>query len=226
MKRMLTLMAAILLFLLPCAASAEQNHAVAYMESRFTCGCSRSGTGTMIGRRGLVTAAHNLYCHQHGEPLKSCNFYFGAVSANSCWYRYDGKFRYTVYETFQDGYSSRNDIGYVVFDTPVGDETGWFGYIVGSDYDLNEEYTHVLSYDGKRHLQSYFEVQYVLNSTQIYWEGWVSGNDGGPVYFDSSDINGPYVVAVYTSYDNEGNNYARRLTNNVIRDMREDGAFD
>ncbi len=225
MKRMLTLMLTILLFLLPLAANAE--HAVAYMDSRFTCGCSRGGTGTMIGRYGLITAAHNLYCPDHGKPLKTCDFYFGANSPNSCWYKYDGKFLYRAYETFQNGYNARNDIGYVVFDAPVGDETGWFGTIVGNDYDLNQEFTHVLNYDRKRHLQSIFEVQYVLDSTQIYWAGWINGTEGGPVFFNNEGLDfESYVVAVYTSHDQEGNGYGRRLTNNVIQDMRADGAFD
>ncbi len=36
----------------------------------------------------------------------------------------------------------------------------------------------------------------------------------------------PMVVAVYTSDSSDGYSFGRRLTNDVIRDMRMDGAFD
>lgn len=139
-KRMTALLLAVLL-LLPLAAFADNfdlHHPVAYLDARFTCGCQRGGTGTMVGRYGLITAAHNLYCPEHGKPLKTCDFYFGAVSRNSCWYRYDGRFNYTVYDTFQNGYRAENDIGFVIFETPVGNETGWYACMVGTDHDLHE----------------------------------------------------------------------------------------
>lgn len=228
-KRIAALVLALLLTALPLTSLAgtfQASRAIAYMESRFTCGCSRGGTGTMIGRFGLITAAHNLYCHQHAKPLQSCNFYFGAKSAGSCWYQYTGRFNYRVYDTFVNGYSSKNDIGYVIFETPVGDETGWFACRVGDDHYLNEEFTHVYSYDNKRHLDALFEIQYVLDSYQIYWNGWLSGAEGGPVYFWYEGMEYPEVIAVYTSHDNQGNGYGRRLTQNVFNDMRAEGAFN
>lgn len=218
-----------LLLALPLAAQADTfnaNYAVAYMDARFECGCTRGGSGTMISRYGLVTAAHNLYCYQHSQPVKSCNFYFGAKSAGSCWYEYSGGFRYRVYETFPNGYSDENDIGYVIFETPVGNETGWFAWRVADDQYLNEEYTHVLSYNGSRHMDSIFDVQYVLNSKQVYWNGWISGTEGGPVYFWYEGMEYPEVIAVYTCHDNSGNGYGRRLTQDIYKDMKADGAFD
>lgn len=227
LKKMMALLAAFLL--LPLAALAgdfDISHTIAYMESQFTCGCSRGGSGTMISRYGLVTAAHNLYCYEHGKPLKYCNFYFGARSAGSCWYQYSGKFTYRVYDTFQNGYSSRNDIGYVVFQSPVGDETGWCGSIAGDDHYLNEEFVNVATYDETRHLDSVYSILYVKNSCEVYWDEWLYGTDGGPVYFGySEDLDYPQVVAVYTSHDSNGNGYGRRLTSDIYSDMREDGAF-
>ena len=228
-KKIAALVLALVLLALPLtslAASFDASHPVAYMDSHFTCGCSRGGTGVMVGRYGLLTAAHNLYCPDHGCPLKYCNFYFGAKSANSCWYEYTGKFNYRVYDTFANGYNSQNDIGYVIFETAVGNETGWYACQVGSDHYLNEEFTHVLSYDKNRHLQSLFEIQYVRNSKQIYWSGWLAGTDGGPVYFWSEGMEYPEVIAVYTSHDSQGNGYGRRLTQDVFNDMRAEGAFN
>lgn len=222
MKRMLTLMAALLLFLLPLTASADHEHAVAYIDSRFNCGCSRRGTGAMIGRYGLITAGHNLYCSKHGESLKSCDFYFGAESYSSCWYEYNGSFSYRVYDTFKNGYRSYNDIGYVIFDTAVGDRTGWFGWMITEDYELDGEITHEMSYDSKRNLSESVRVVHVDDGREIHWAGWSSGTEGGPIFFDY----GSYVVAVYTCHDKGENGYGRRLTQNIIKDMRADGAFD
>ena len=228
-KRLTALLLTAMMLLLPLCASASAfdiKHTIAYMDSCFTCGCSRGGTGTMISRYGLITAAHNLYCPTHAKPLKSCNFYFGAKSAGSCWYAYSGKFTYRVYDTFQNGYSSKNDIGYVVFDTPVGDETGWCASWAANDHDVHQEYMNVYAYDETRHLESVFSIQFMLDSTRIYWDEWISGTDGGPVTFWWEGMEYPTVVAVYTSHDAQGNGYGRRLTDEIFRDMRLDGAFD
>ena len=228
-NRLAAMILALVLISMPLTVLADSFnylHPIAYMDSHFTCGCSRGGTGVMIGRYGLVTAAHNLYCHTHGKPLKYCNFYFGAKSVNSCWYEYSGNFHYRVYDTFQNGYQSQNDIGYVIFDSPVGKETGWYGYIVGTDHDLNEEFANVDSFDNRRHIQSVFTVEYVASDTQVYWDGYISGTEGGPVYFWQEGMKYPHVVAVYTSHDSDGNGYGRRLTKQVINDMRAEGAVN
>ena len=70
MKRIIALL---VLFVLAFSVSAQADsfnaeHAMAFMEITFTCGCSRVGTGAMIGRRGLVTAAHNPFHHPGFTP--------------------------------------------------------------------------------------------------------------------------------------------------------------
>ena len=230
-KRILALLVLVMMLLSVGAQAGSFNslHATAFMDIKFNCGCTRYGTGAMIGRYGLITAAHNLYCHTHGQSLKSCSFAFGAKSYQSAWYRYSGKFTYRAYDTFRNGYSSENDIGYVIFDRAVGDETGWFGYLAGTDYDLNWEYVNVYSFNNKAQLDSLFSQEDVVSSTQVRFEGYFSGTEGGPVvanYGDGSGSDADYcVVAVYTAYDSSGNGYGRRITSNIITDMRADGAF-
>lgn len=230
MKKLFALTIALLLLSLPLAAIAgsfNSHHPVAYMDIRFTCGCQRGGTGTMVGRYGLLTAGHNLYCHVHGKPLKTCDFYFGAVSKNSCYYRYNGKFNYTVFDTFQNGYSASNDIGFVIFPTPVGNETGWYACMVGSDHDLNEEFFNVSTYDNNRKLDSFYDIQYVYNENLLYWSGWLSGGEGGPVFFSQGeDYDYPTVTAVYISHDDDSYGYGRRLTQDVFNAMKNAGAFN
>ena len=227
MKKRLTalVLAAVMMFspLVSRAASFNPNHALAFMAIRFTCGCTRGGTGAMIGRYGMVTAGHNLYCSKHGKPLKTCDFYFGAQTPCCSWYHYSGKFTFWVYDTFAKGYHSENDIGYIVFKKPVGDTTGWFGYWGGSDCDLNRKYATLYNYNGNRHLQSKSVYEKVYSSRELYWGGKLSGTSGGPLVIKE---NGHYyIVGVSTAVDKKGNSYARRLTNNVIRDMRSNGAL-
>lgn len=227
-KRLAALALMIILLVLPLVSFADTfnpNHAIAYIDSKFQCGCTRGGTGAMIGRRGLVTAGHNLYCHTHGVGLKYCNFYFGARGANSCWYEYSGHFTYRVYDNFKNGYNAENDIGYVVFDAPVGDQTGWFGWITGYDNDVDMEFMNLLNYDSRRHVQNVYDIGYIRNSKQIYWYGYISGTEGGPVYVNFDEMQ-YRVVAVYITHDSSGNGIGRRLTSDVINDMRAAGAFD
>lgn len=227
-KKLIALLLLVVLVTMPFvtyAGTFDPNHAIAYLESKFQCGCTRGGTGAMIGRRGLITAGHNLYCHNHGVGLKYCNFYFGARGANSCWYQYSGKFTYRVYDTFSNGYNAQNDIGYVVFDGPVGDQTGWFGWMTGYDDDVNMEFMNLLNYDARRHLQNVYDVGYIRSDKLLHWRGYISGTEGGPVYISSEDRQS-YVVAVYITTDSSGNGIGRRLTSDVINDMKAAGAFN
>lgn len=229
MKRLMAFLLAALLLTMPLFASADTfntEHATAYLECKFQCGCTRGGVGAMIGRYGLITAAHNLYCHTHAQGLSYCNFYFGARTAGSCWYQYSGKFTYTVYNTFSNGYNSNDDIGYVIFDSPVGNTTGWFGYLVGDDSDLHYEYMHMMYFNTYRHSREEFTIMQVYNDKQVYWEGRNYNYGGGPVFLWYEGMEFPRVVAVYTSDNSDGYSFGRRLTSDIIRDMRMDGAFD
>lgn len=208
------------------AAKFDPHHALAYMSIEFECGCTRYGTGAMIGKYGLITAGHNLYCSKHAQRLKTCTFLFGAKSPNSGKYRYSGKFTYHVYDTFRNGYSAENDIGYVIFEKAVGNSTGWFGYWAASDEDLNMEFTNVYLYSGNARLQTLYTVQYVANSKQIYMDDYLPYGEGGPVFFTGEGLDGAHVVAVYTSYTSPSKGFGRRLTNEIIEDMRRDGAFN
>lgn len=210
------------------ASSFDVSRATAYMKSSFTCGCSIEGTGAMTGRYGLITAAHNLYCQYHGEPLKECDFYFGAKTINNYFYAYSGGFSYTVYDTFENGYRSENDIGYVVFNSPVGDITGWFGTAYG--YCPNPDDTDVRNYSKEGHLQGIkqyfdFEIEYI-SSNQIRWNGVFAHHAmGGPVYYWKKGEEYPRVIAVTTSAISEYS-YGRLLTSDVFSDMKKAGAIE
>lgn len=144
---------------------------------------------------------------------------------NSAWYRYSGGFSYRAYDNFEDGgYYPINDIGYVIFDKPVGDDTGYFGWLVGSDETLDNEYVNVYGYTNKGKPDSLFTREEVMYEREVSLNGYLRDTGGGPIVMSDGEGRNVYVVGVYTWHDSYG--YGRRLTMNVINDMRADGAFN
>lgn len=83
--------------------------AIGYIEATMTCGCNWTGTGFMVGRRGMLTAAHCLVCQKHGAYASYANFYFGLTPNSggfSYQYTYQGSYTFWVGTTFRNGYDS------------------------------------------------------------------------------------------------------------------------
>ena len=230
MRKIIVLMLAVILAALSLTAasadSLDPHAATAYMEITFECGCTRTGTGAMIGRYGLLTAAHNLYCHKHARPVKTCDFLFGAKSPNSGKKRYEGHFTYRVYETFKDGYSSKNDIGYVIFETPVGDSTGWFAWRAANDNYLKSKFVTIMNYKTNARIETLYSFLTVRNNTQVLFTSIPDGGEGGPIFINQDGMEFPEVIGVYICTDDKGNAVGRRITDQVYYDMKADGAFN
>ena len=198
--------------------------AVAYMEIKFECGCTRVGLGTMVAPNGMVTAAHNVICSKHNQQLETCNFYFGYYSKNDCFYKYNGSFSYTWYSDFSNGYKSADDIAFVKFPTNIGNTTGWYASSVESDSDLEWEHCYAKGYRNGQAVNDWGLIS-VVNDKQIKWtrsESFQGACEGGPLYYDYEGLEYPVLVAVYTSFAGD-TGYARRLTGNIIKDMRDAG---
>ena len=205
------------------AAGDTETNAVAEMEIKFYCGCKRTGTGTMIAKNGMITCAHNLCCPDHNRKLESCTFYFGRNNKRYH-YKYNGKFSYTYYGDYSNGYQSEDDIGYIVFPNDIGKNTGWYASRVESDNDIKWEYCHMIGYQGTKRVSDWNQVS-VLNAKEITWSAsseFKKCGQGGPVYYASSDLEYPVLVAVYSCYTSS-DGYARRLTNQVFNDMEKSG---
>jgi len=195
-------------FVLPGSAIAldkSEKTAVAYMDISFKCGCHREGTGTMIAVNGMLTAGHNLVCHTHSKGIEDCTFYFNR-NGNSYFYKYNGSFSYCSYDDFSSGYSSINDIGYIVFPKDIGKTTGWYASRVESDSDLIDEVCYILGYNGPYLAFDRGRVD-VESSKQISWHmstSYKGASEGGPVYYGYEGLVYPVLVAVYTSFSDTG----------------------
>ncbi len=229
-RRMLALFMTAVLLAAACPVSAGAAtrsklpySAVAYMEIEFACGCTRTGTGTMICKNALLTAGHNLLCSDHNRKAETIDFWFGYTSKSDYHYRYSGRFTYTYYCNFSNGYNSADDIGYVVFKSDVGEYTGWLGTRWYSNADSLAGIsvrTIGFSYGSLRTASGTLRVR---SSKQVSFRRENSlGAEGGPVYCmeGSKEYR---VLAVYTSFtDTEF--YARRLTESLFDDMKRSGA--
>ena len=229
MKKALSLLAALILLMpaFPKTGSAATRNqmpysAVAYMEIEYACGCRRAGTGTMVSKYALLTAGHNLLCSDHNKKAKTIDFWFGYTSKSDYHYRYNGNFTYTYYCSFANGYSSADDIGYVIFKKNVGQYTGWFGTRwYSSANSLSGLSVKSVGFSGGTMKTAAGKLT-VQNSKQVSFpRGGSLGAEGGPVYYRDGSVY--RLVAVYTSYTSS-NYIARRLTEGIFNDMKADGA--
>jgi hypothetical protein len=69
---------------------------------------------------------------------------------------------------------------------------------------------------------AYMDVQF---ECELVMDSHPTDGDGAPVALQHPGDDFPAVVAVYTNYSGYGEGFTRRLTNKIIEDMRNDGAF-
>lgn len=148
------------------------------------------GTGWFIGSRTLITAGHVVYIKNSGVDgrdgfVKSMavmpgrngsNLPFGSVTATN--------FR-TVVGWAQSG-DQNYDYGAIILPSPLGEQTGWFGFGSYSDATLQASNVNISGYPGDK-----------PSGTQ--WYDWQKVASVGPrkVYYDIDTFGGQSGSAVY-----------------------------
>lgn len=190
---------------------------IAMMYAYADCGCSWQGTGFMIGRNRMLTAAHCLVCTDHGKWAHTIDFYFGYKNPKNYYCRYNGTWRAWAGNIYKSGsgYSTADDYGCITLDANVGDVTGWIGYRYGMpDKDLLLKFVTVAGYrDGMLKYDTGW-IQSLDQSFVFYDIDHVSGNSGGPVFF--LDTDGDYKAVAIIIAENNIHNIAFRLSSMVI----------
>lgn len=189
--------------------------AIAYMKTHFECGCDKEGTGFMVDRDRLLTAAHCLVCPYHGAWADRITFYFGYKNSKTYAYKYDG--RWTAYAG--NLFSSKEyimdwDYGCVKLYEPVGDSVGWFGCSWGlPDNFFYIEYLYIagyrdaiLKYDGG--YAAPYGSQHIMYTMDMQ-----PGNSGGPVFTEDY-----HAVAINIAED-DSFNYGYRLSDYVMDEL-------
>lgn len=190
------------------------------------------GTGFLISKNYMLTAAHCVY--MSGKPVKSVTAYFGAndnsygVSASSSVVGWC-----TSYESTK---SIANDWGYIKLGSNAGSTCGWFGIGYTTDANLKSASFTICGYpgdkatynkDSKMHGQN---VQMWKDSgklTNIY-TGYITykmdtygGQSGSPVYNSSSQI----VYGIHHGEAVSGStNGAARITKGIFTHLKDIGA--
>lgn len=195
--------------------------AIAYLKVKGACGCSWTGSGFMVGKAGLATAAHCLVCQEHNSWVSGITMYFGYRSDKNYTYCYsDGATYWYGSNPYVDGYYEENDdYAYLKLEKNVGEKVGWFGIRCANDAQDGQIFT-VAGYRHGVLKTSNGRVQIRNEKILEYQTDTEPGYSGCPV-FDSEY----YAVGINVGH-NSVENFARRFTSDVVTEMRQNGLFD
>lgn len=199
--------------------------AIAYMEVQARCGCDWTASGFMVSRNCLMTGAHCVACLDHGETANRITLYFGYKSEKNYLLKYNGATTYWYGSDFRSesgNYHTAWDYAYVQLEKDVGDTTGWFGLTALDDDALDNSVYEVAGY---RHgsIKTSDGVASVFTDLLIHHSGDTeSGYSGCPIF-----TNDYYVVAINIAHnETREHNIGRRITRDLIGEMREKNMFD
>ena len=195
--------------------------AIAYLEIKGACGCRWTGTGFMISRNGMATAAHCLVCEVHNQWVSGITMYFGYRSSKNYSYVYnDGATYWYGANPFATGrYVSDDDYAYLKLEKKVGDQVGWFGIRTANNSHDGKMFTVAGYRNGV--LKSSTGVLHIYDNKHVsYFMDMEPGNSGCPV-FDSEN----YAIAINVC-ESSTNNFGRRINSDVLDQMRQQGLFD
>lgn len=193
---------------------------IAYMEVTGSCGHSWTGTGFMVGKNRLLTAAHCVMCPTHSRWARYVNFYFGYKNAKNYYYKYTGRFTMTVGNSFRrGGYETRGDFACIQFDSNIGDRTGWLGYKYGMrDKDLLSKTVYVAGYRDRLLKYDYGKLKSVDREFLRHNIDMVAGNSGGPVFY--RDKYDHYYAVGINIAESRRENIGYRLSSTIFNCFR------
>ena len=227
-KYFCSLFLTLFLFCIPFICFAEETEVdsrISRLISTYECGCTSGSYGAMISRYGLVTRSEAIYCKEHGKKFTQIEFYFGFADDSAVAARYDGDFTFRAYEQFKDGYKVDNDIAYIRFPEPVGDQTGWYACKAASDKELKNAQLVFRWDNGKETIQADVSSAAVRDK-KILTFAYASGTATGLPVLMTDGSGNKTVIGLGVSYNpDNGTGFIRRITSRVYNDMTSDGLF-
>lgn len=203
--------------------------AISYLQMTFADGCSAEGTGFMVSANCMLTAGHCFMCKNHGSYVSSMTAYFGYESSSSYLTSITATSDNAIFYTDPNytGSQKNYDYGYVVFETNVGNTTGWFGLSAKADSALEDLEVDVSGYRYGVLYQCDGTITSVASKRLKYDADTEPGESGCPVYIYGSTY-GHQAVAIHTHGTSvlETKNSGWRITSTFINTLDSLGYVD
>ena len=191
----------------------------------YTDGCTAKGTGYMVSKNCMLTAAHCLICTEHGKAAASVRARFGYnTSQNYVATETATPSTHTMY--YCPNYTITNtnaayDYGYIIFNNNLGDTTGWFGMAARTNSVLQNKSVTVCGYENSALKKATGTIGSVLTTNLYYSIDTKPGQSGSPVYWYDSSYgylsSGIHIEG--TTNDDNGYNVAWRITSTFINTL-------
>ena len=200
--------------------------AISYLDIDYPCGCTNEGTGFMASKNCMLTAGHYIICPNHGTEASTITAYFGYQSNSNYWFMAVATSSTAViyHDPEFTGSEKNYDYGYVVFNTDVGNTTGWFGLAARNNSTLNGIWISVSGYDQSVLKRSDGTITSVSTKRIKYDADTATTQSGSPVYFNDPTY-GNLVVAIPTHGTDLLNwkNSGGRITSEFINELADLG---